>query len=85
MVPRSEAMIGTQIQKMHWNKRGERENLMGKICPSRYNVCKKKNSQLLGNYVLHSKMTVQRMELVLSEGLGEDVCSFFFVEGNIGR
>jgi hypothetical protein len=49
----------------------------GKILPSMYNVCKKKNWQFLTNSVLHSKMTMQRMELLLSEGFGEDICILF--------
>jgi hypothetical protein len=50
----------------------------GKLPPSKYNVCKKqKNQQLIGNYVLHSKMIAHRMKLVLNEGLGEDVYNLF--------
>jgi hypothetical protein len=37
----------------------------------------KEELQLLSNCVLHSKTTSQRMKLLLSEGLGEDVCCLF--------
>jgi hypothetical protein len=43
---------------------------------------KRRTDKFLGNCVLHSKMTSQRMELLLSEGLGEDVCHLFYAEGN---
>ena len=52
----------------------------GKTPPSKYNVIKRKEEkkrQLLSNYVLHSKTITQRAKLLLSEYLGEDVCSLF--------
>ena len=51
----------------------------GKNLPSKYNVIKRKEEkkQLLSNYVLHSKTITQRAKLLLSECLGEDVCSLF--------
>jgi hypothetical protein len=36
---------------------------------------KRRERQLLGNYVLHSKTVAQTMEFFLSESLGEDVDS----------
>jgi hypothetical protein len=57
-------------------KRGKRENLMGKT-PPQSTMLKKKERQLLGNCVLHSKMVMQKVEFLLSESLGEDVDSLF--------
>ena len=52
----------------------------GKNPPSKYNVIKREEEekiQLLRNRVLHSKTITQRAKLLLSECLGEDVCSLF--------
>ena len=43
--------------------------------PLKLQCIKRRERQLLGNYVLHSKMIVQTMEFLLSESLGDDVGS----------
>jgi hypothetical protein len=50
---------------------------MGKNPPQGTMYKKKGELQLLGNCVLHSKTASQKMKLLLSEGLGEDVCRLF--------
>jgi hypothetical protein len=52
----------------------------GKNPPSKYNASKMKNErkrQLLRNFVLHSNLITQNVELLLNESLGEDVDSLF--------
>jgi len=43
--------------------------------PLKIQCIKRREIQLLGNYVLHSKTIAQTMEFFLSEGIGEDVGS----------
>jgi hypothetical protein len=50
---------------------------MGKTPPQGTMYVKKEELQLRRNSVLHSKTTSQRTELLLNEGLGEDVCHSF--------
>jgi hypothetical protein len=46
--------------------------------PPQGTIYVKEELQFLGNCVLHSKTTSQRMELLLSEGFGEYVCRMFY-------
>ena len=50
------------------------ENLMGKK-PLKIQCRKRRKRQLLRNCVLRSKVIAKRVELLLTEGLGEDVVS----------
>jgi hypothetical protein len=57
-------------------KQGKRETLMGKT-PPQGTMHQKKKRQLLKKCVLHSKTIAQRVKLMLSESLGEDISSLF--------
>ena len=78
MGPINKAMLGTQIQKIQLNKVRKEGKPHGNAPPQGTMYVKKEEElQLLGNCVLHSKMNSQRMELLLSEGLGEYLCHLF--------
>ena len=72
MIPSNKVILGTHIQCM---KRGKRENPVGRKPPHSKYIAKVEKIQLLGSRVLHPETISQKLKLLLSDSLGEDIRS----------